>query len=118
VGGNCSSCCWPVAGNDIQDAGWETGFFGKSSNVESRQRSLLCWLKNDSAASCDGWPPLPREHENRVVPRDDLANDPNRFFACVTQEVSVDWNCVAVDLVSVAGIITGEEIKNISLMNL
>lgn len=74
--------------------------------MESSQRRLLSRLQDGYAASSDRRSPLPRQHQNRVVPWNNLTDDSDRLFARERQEVSIGRDGVAVNLISVAGVVT------------
>ena len=74
-----------VAGHDVDDAVGEAGFLGQRRHAQGRQRRLLGRLQDDGVAGRQGRAPLPRLHQQREVPRDDLADDADRFVPRVAE---------------------------------
>ncbi len=54
------------------------------------ERRLLGWLQNDAVSCRDGGRKLPRRHQKRKIPRNDLADDAERFMVVVGDSVVVD----------------------------
>ena len=68
-----------VAGNDVDDAIGNTGFLNHFAEKQCGERSLLGGLEHDSAASGQRGTQLPGGHQQREIPRNDLANDADGF---------------------------------------
>lgn len=62
-------------GEDVDDTGWETGFFDELGGVESAERGLFGGLEDDDIATGDSRADLPCPHEEREVPWDNLRTD-------------------------------------------
>ena len=60
------------AGDDVDDARWESGFFDELGGVEGAERSLFGGLENDDVTAGDGRANLPGPHEEWEIPWDDL----------------------------------------------
>src|SRR5690606_40782465 len=60
----CKGCTGSltVTADNIDDAGWESGFFDKVTEVEGRKWSLFGSLQNNSVAGCKSWTYLPTCH--------------------------------------------------------
>ena len=69
------------------------------------QRRLLGGLHDDGVAARQGRAPLPGQHQQREVPRDDLADDADRLPQRVGQEVAAHRHGPALDLVGPAGVV-------------
>src|SRR6185312_1217437 len=67
------------AGDDVDDAVWEPSLLQQLAEAERRQRRLLRRLEYHGASAREHWPELPRGHQQREVPRDDLTNDADRL---------------------------------------
>ena len=91
--------------DDVDDAGGEAGLLGEGRDAEGGQRGLLGGLHDDRVAAGERRPPLPRKHEEREVPRDDLPDDADRLAQRVGQEVAAHGDRLALDLVGPAGVV-------------
>src|SRR5262249_42204635 len=94
-----------VAGHDVDDAVGEAGLLRQGGDAQGGQRRLLGRVQDDGAAGRKGRTPLPRLHQEREVPRNDLADDADRFVPCVTEKWTLDGDRLAVDLVGPAGVV-------------
>ena len=94
-----------VAGHDVNHAVGEAGFLGQRRHAQGRQRRLLGRLEDDGIAASEGRTPLPRLHQQREVPRNDLADDADGFVARVAEIRPFDGDGLAVILVGPAGVI-------------
>ena len=94
-----------VTRDDVDNAVGEAGFLGQGSDTQGRQRRLLGRLKDDRAAGRQGGAPLPRLHQQREVPGNDLADDADRFVTGVAEVRPFDGDGLALDLVGPAGVI-------------
>jgi hypothetical protein len=76
---------------------------------ESAQRGLLRRLEHHAVAAGQRRPELPRRHQQREVPRDDLAHDAHRLAQRVVEEGrpvrAVDGDGLALDLRGPAGVV-------------
>jgi len=52
----------------------------QAPKAQRRHRRLLGGLQYDRAARGERWRDLPRRHQEREIPRNDLANDADRSF--------------------------------------
>ena len=71
--------CFTRSGDDVDDAGRQAGFFETRRQCQRSQRRLLGRFQNDGAAGADCRRQFPRRHQQRIVPRHDLACDANRL---------------------------------------
>ena len=94
-----------VAGHDVDDAIGEAGFLSQRGHAQGGQRRLLGRLQDDGAAGRQGRTPLPGLHQQREVPRNDLADDADRLVPRVAEVRSLDGDGLAVDLVGPAGVV-------------
>src|SRR5579864_5784077 len=62
-----------VSGDDVDDTGGETGFLAEFGEKQRGQGSKLGWLQDHSVPGRQRRRDLPCEHEQRKIPRDDLA---------------------------------------------
>ena len=89
VRGNGSARRLAKAGQDVDDAGREAGFFDELGCKEAGQRCLLGGLEDNGVAAGDGGANLPGPHDDGEVPGNDLAADANLCMsASVTKEAS------------------------------
>ena len=82
-----------------------TRLLGQPRQPQGRQRGLLGRLHHDRAAGGKGRAPLPRHHQDRKVPGNDLPGHAHRFPPRVTEVVAVHRDCLALDLVSPSGVV-------------
>ena len=66
------------AGDDVDDARREVGLLADLGEEQRGQRGGLGRLEDDRVAARQGRGDLPRQHQQREVPRDDLAGDAER----------------------------------------
>src|SRR5216683_4740879 len=85
------------AGDDVEDTLGQPGFHDQLTEAKGRQRSLLGRLEDDRVAAGERGPKLPRGHQQREIPRDDLPADSNRLAQCVVEESGVRRIGLAVD---------------------
>ena len=90
-----------VAGDDVDDAGRELRLAEDVGEEECRERGRLGGLEDHGVAAGQRRRDLPREHEQREVPRDDLARHADRPWAPVREGV--------LELVGPAGVV--EEVR-------
>ena len=76
-----------VAGDDVDDTGRELSLPEDVAEVERGQRGRLRRLEDDRVACCERGRDLPRQHEQREVPGDDLAGDADRPRLAVRERV-------------------------------
>ena len=74
-----------VAGHDVDDAVGKPASWASCGDAQGGQRRLLGRLEDDGAAGRQGRAPLPRLHQQREVPRDDLADDADRLVPRVAE---------------------------------
>src|SRR5215208_418881 len=65
-----------VAGDDVDDARRQLGLAEHVAEEERAERRRLRGLQHDGVAAREGGRDLPRQHQEREVPRDDLPRDP------------------------------------------
>src|SRR4029450_2145815 len=65
-----------VARDEVDDAGWELRLPTDVCEEHRRQRRRLGRLEHDGVPARERGRDLPREHEEREVPGDDLGRDP------------------------------------------
>ncbi len=68
------ACC-SVAGDDVHDAVREASFLADVRKGESRQRRELRGLQYNGIARGQRWCNLPRQHQQRKIPGNDLPDD-------------------------------------------
>src|SRR4051794_25391858 len=90
-----------VARDDVDDACRQLRLAHDVAEEERRQRGRLGGLEDDGVPAGERRRDLPREHEQREIPRDDLAGDADRARAPVRKGV--------VELVGPAGVV--EEVR-------
>ncbi len=94
-----------VTGNDVDHAVGEAGFLGQLADAQRRQRRLLGRLEHDRASRRQRRAPLPRLHQQREIPGDDLPDHADRLMTGVAEIRAVDRDGLAFDLVGPAGIV-------------
>ena len=72
-----------VAREDVDDAGRKAGFDDEVAEPQRRERRLLGRLQDARAARGERGPELPRRHDERKIPRDDLRDDADGLAARV-----------------------------------
>src|SRR2546430_5528905 len=70
-----------ITGKNIQNSRWQPDVGGKLGEQQGREGGELCRLDHDRASGGQCRSNLPREHEQRKVPRDDLPNDTDALIA-------------------------------------
>src|SRR5262249_24086524 len=90
-----------VAGDDVDNAGRQVGLAEDVAEEERSERGRLRGLEGDGVAARERRRDLPGEHEQREVPRDDLAGDADRAWLAIRERV--------VELVRPAGVV--EEVR-------
>ena len=80
----------PVAGDDVDRAGREADLGRELGEPQRGQRRLRVGLEDDRAAGRERGRELPRRHQQRVVPGDDLARDADRLLQRVEEERAAD----------------------------
>ena len=87
----------PVAGDDVDRAGREADLGRELGEPQRGQRRLRVGLEHDRAAGRERGRELPRRHQQRVVPGDDLAGDADRLLQRVGEERAADRVRAAAD---------------------
>src|SRR6266852_67454 len=77
----------PVAGDDVHDARRQLRLPQHVAEKERGERRRLRRLEDDGVAAGERRRKLPRQHQQREVPRDDLAGYPNRSRLAVRERV-------------------------------
>src|ERR1700722_20198177 len=101
--------------DDVDDAGREADFFEIAGEFERGERSLLGGFQNAAAAGGDGRGELPRGHQERIVPRDDLCGDADGFAHGEAERVGGDGINVAGDFRGEAAVVleTGGDVGDV-----
>ena len=73
------------AGHDVDHAGWNADFGDELPETQRRERRLLGRLQHHRVAARERDAELPRRHQQREVPRDDLADDADGLAAGVAE---------------------------------
>ena len=89
--------CASVARDDVDDAGRQLGLAEHIGEEQGRERRRLGGLEDDRVSGGQRGRDLPREHEQREVPRDDLAGNSYRTRAAMREGV--------LELVGPAGVV-------------
>ena len=66
----------PKPGSDVDHAGGKAGFDDEFADAQCAERRLLGGLEDDRVAGRQRRAEFPRLHEQREIPRDDLAETP------------------------------------------
>ena len=105
------------AGDDVDDARRQAGLGEARGEREHGQRRLLGRLEHDRAAGADRRRELPRRHQQRVVPRDDLAGDADRLAQREAHRVVGHRQDVAVNLRRQAAVVleAGRDVGDVEL---
>ena len=77
----------PAPGDDVHDAGRQLGLLQDLGEQQRRERRRLGRLQHDGVAGGERGRDLPRGHQQREVPRDDLAGDAERRAAAAGERV-------------------------------
>ena len=93
-------------GENVNDTRWEAGLLDEVGGNEGTKRSLLSRLDDDSAADGDRRGDLPREHEKREVPWDDLTANTDGLLLDVVEGVGGGVGDTALDLVGPAAVVS------------
>lgn len=91
--------------DDVDHTSREAGLLDELTHVQTGERGLLGSLHDNSVTGSHGGGNLPRPHEEREVPGDDLTADTNGLVACVGKGIGVGVNGLAVDLVGPSGVV-------------
>src|SRR5213592_4932182 len=95
-----------VAGEDIERPLREAGLERELAEAKGGQRGLLGRLEDDRAAGGERRGDLPRGHQQRIVPGDDLGADADRLAQRVAEDVAGrDGDRLALDLRRPAGVV-------------
>ena len=86
------------AGDDVDDAFGNAGFSDQFAQAQGRQRSLLGGLQDDRVAAGQRGSELPCGHQEREIPRNNLAADADRLAQRVVEERGIGWVGLAVNL--------------------
>jgi ParB family chromosome partitioning protein len=109
VGGQGGTCRLAEPGDDVHHSVGDARLGDDLGQPQRGQRRLLGWLEDDAVTRGQGRAELPRGHQQREVPRDDLADDADRLAQRVGVEVGArhvrhrDVDRVALDLGGPAG---------------
>lgn len=91
--------------DDVDHTRGEASLLDELTHVQTGERGLLGSLHDNGVTGSHGRSNLPRPHEEREVPGDDLTADTNGLVAGVGKGVGVGVNGLAVDLVSPSGVV-------------
>ena len=70
----------PKSGHDIDDARRQSAIRKMIREFESGERCLLCRFQNAGASRRNRRRQLPRRHQQRIIPRDNLSRHADRLF--------------------------------------
>src|SRR5512141_1255130 len=82
--GECGSGSLSESGDDVDDPVRETGFDDEFAEQQSGEGRLFRRLEDDSVASSERGTKLPRGHEEREVPGNDLSHYADWLAHCVS----------------------------------
>ena len=91
--------------HDVDDAGRQAQFFKPTGDFHHGERRLLRGLKDTGAACSDGRSELPRSHDQRIIPGNNLSSDADGFAQSKTQGVCGNGIDVPENFVREAGVI-------------
>ena len=116
----CSTIAAPVSPSPVTmltTPGRQAGVGEAGRQLEDRQRRLLGRLQHRRAAGADRRRELPRRHQQRVVPRDDLAGDADRLAQREAHRVVGHRDDVAVNLGGQAAVVleAGGDVGDVEL---
>ncbi len=105
------------AGDDVDHAGRQAGVGEAGRQRERGQRRLFRRLQHRRAAGADRRRELPRRHQQRVVPRDDLAGDADRLAQREAHRIVGHRDDVAVNLRRQAAVVleAGGDVGDVEL---
>jgi hypothetical protein len=95
-----------VTRDNIKNTRGETNLLGKLSSVKRREGSGLGRFQDNSVTSGECGANLPRKHEQRKVPGNDLTTDTNGLSANVIKVARTRVNNVTIDLVGPAAVVS------------
>ena len=95
----------PKPGTTLMTPSGKPASWASSPIAQGGQRRLLGRLEHDGAAGRQRRAPLPRLHQQREIPRDDLPDHADRLVPRVAEIVALDRDRLAVDLVGPAGVV-------------
>jgi hypothetical protein len=90
--------CFAFAGHDVQHARRQAGSSGQFGKQERRQRGEFGGLEDHGIAQRQCWRDLPGEHQQRKIPRDDLADHTNRHMVGEFAFLQLRPACVMVEM--------------------
>ena len=93
------------AGDDVHDAVGQPRFEQQLAEAERGEGRLLGGLQHRRVAACERRAELPRGHQQREIPRDDLPADTDRLAQCEVEVRLVRRVRLAVDLAHPAGVV-------------
>lgn len=105
VGGNVLASL-TVTRDNVKNTRGETNLLGKLCSVKSGEGSGLGGLQNNGVTSGKGRANLPRKHEQRKVPGNNLATDTNGLSADVVKVARARVNNITVDLVGPTAVVS------------
>ena len=90
--------CRSVSGDDVEHTRRNPGIERQVAEPQGAQGRLLGGLEHDGASCSERWRELPHGHQERKVPWDDLAADPDRLPARVAQHLPLGhWDDITAD---------------------
>src|ERR1700732_3674959 len=93
------ACGGSVTRQQIHHARRETGFDKQFTYSQCRKRGLFGGLHHHGASRCQRGTKLPRLHQQREIPRNNLADDADGFVARVTEVIPIYRDRLALNLV-------------------
>ena len=100
---------------DIDHSVGESTHLEDLPKFEGRQRSVLIWLENCSAPSCQDGGDLLGSHEEWIIPRDDLATDSDGLLQGKGEVICLRLQGLAVDLINPPGVILEDAAGELNL---
>ena len=94
----CSGAAF--SGDDVEHTGWQAGLARDFAEQQRGERRELCGLEHDGAPGRERWGDLPRQHEQREVPRNDLSHDSHALVAGELRLQQLRPPCVVIEVAS------------------
>ena len=105
VGGDGGTSNATETGDNVENTRGETSLLDELSKDESRERSLLSGLHDDSVTGGESGANLPGKHEKREVPGDDLTANTERLLSGVVERVGGDIDGLALNLIGPTAVV-------------
>lgn len=105
VGGDGGTSNPAETRDDVENTRGETSLLDELSKHESRKRSLLSGLHDNSVTGGEGGADLPGKHEKREVPGDNLTANTERLLPGVVEGVGGNIDGLALDLIGPTAVV-------------